>query len=270
MNNNDTKNKKVGRPDVLDLEQYSPKERVERMFDFERARSVSELVKAAAADEAIDLTQKYLLKFVPAPLYVGVKAAVEVAEMQFEHATEQAQGIEHNENMVYMLDNTLTMFRQLLESERPDLDKRAIKESIRKLELLDAVYSGDATKVAALQKMWPIATKALNFVLDKSYRYIWTNAKKAALEFLDWLPFACPESLMEIQRMSTLHTLAKIYNSHPDVTEKLRVFEKATFVHGLQLQKLRAMVMFQNFDIAAATEAYAAQYAKTAAKERAK
>lgn len=259
----------IGRMELAQIEKLSPKEAVSAVMRHEIVRSSSELVFAAAADVIIDQSQKLTTKFVPEPIKTPLRVALELGEAKFEHEKADEQGAEHDENMKIVIAKTLGMYRQTLEDHKGDknFDVKKIKRSIRKLQYLDAWYHNDVKRLEFMKDAWKPVAAAVNWLIRVADKQVVQRIKTAALEVGDWLPLACPESIMEVYRISQAKVVMDLFNEHPDVSKEEEVhFPVTLFKDMYELQRLRMKAMAKNFSLTGMAEAYAKQAPKTAKK----
>ena len=235
--------KHTGRP--IDVEKLPPKDLVKVLGRYEFARSLGECGKAGAMDVLIDLAQDAVEAFVPMGFKTVVKAPLEIMEMVFEHGAEEVQGVEHKENMKLMIEATLKMYRD--QAVKPNQDKKKIGKTINKLEWMLAWNTGDIRVVKKYEKVWGPVAKGMNATMKMVNGKIFDGIKHVVLEILDFAPLVCPESAMEVYRMSRLKVLADIYNKHPDITskdQKLKI-DMRSIMEAFEIQALRVKALLQ-------------------------
>ncbi len=259
----------IGRMELAQIEKLSPKAAVSEVMRHEIVRSTSELVFAALADVAIDGSQKLTTKFVPEPVKTPLRVGLELAEAKFEHEKADEQGAEHDENMKLVIGKMLGMYKQTLEDhkEDKDFDVKKLKRSMRKLQYLDAWYHNDVKRLDFMKDTWKPVTAAVNWLITMADKQVIQKIKKAALEVGDWLPLACPESIMEVYRISQAKIVMDLFNEHPDVTKEEEIhFPVSLFKDMYELQRLRIKAMAKSFSLTGMAEAYAKQAPKTTKK----
>lgn len=263
--NNKNANTHLGRPDMKELLQKSDKEVVSTLGRHEAQRGLGEMAKAGVVDVLVDLGQIGVSKFLPQPWDVTVRTALEMGEMRFEHAAEKEQGKEHEDNMKVIIEKTLSMYRQLETSGREDLDTKKVKKTIHRLEVMEAWMTNDVSNIKFIKEKLPFAVKGLNAILKAIDSNFVQAAKSGILEVVDFVPFACPESVMEIHRMTQLKAVLSMYNAHPDVTPEEKVkLSMGMIRNAFNLQQLRIKAMFKGANIGDLAKAYGEQYTKTA------
>jgi hypothetical protein len=131
---------------------------------------------------------------------------------------------------------------------------------------MEAWITNDVSNIKFVKEKLPFAVKGLNAILRAIDSNFVQAAKSGILEVVDVVPFACPESVMEIHRMSQLKAVLSMYNAHPDVTEEERVKVSGAMIkNAFALQQLRIKAMLKGANIGDLAAEYGAQYKKTKA-----
>lgn len=230
----------IGRPEI---EGKEPKVVAREVAIHEGNRAFGEMLKAGVADLIVDYVKDKIEK-IPDVVFVKQQLLflVKFAEFRNEHTTEQLQGLEHKDNMLVIIRQSLGMYRATREAAIPEsnTDTKKLDWNIGVLEYMEAVQTGDGEKLKTLTEKHPTIAKFVKGIIVKNAKETGVLAKTITLEMLDVYPFASPESVMEVVRMAELQLVSAIFNQHPDVDKSERIpLTKGGIINALKLQAQR-------------------------------
>lgn len=217
--------KHVGRPDMVELESKEPKVAIRQLAIHEANRALSELVHSSVMDKFYDFLKARTENWGNANV---IKILIRFAEFRNEHMKEQEQGLEHKDNMGFLINKTRGMFVQtresyLLDGAHSTQDVKKVERFIGVLEYLEAVNTGDAKKLVMMKEKHPHIATFVEKVILKTATETSKIFRTLALEAFDKLPFVAPETVMEVARLAELQIVSAIFNQHPDVASDERI-----------------------------------------------